>query len=416
MRTGKLIMRKVESAKPWPNGRPRWLGDGGGLWVVTGVGTQSWVYRYQLNGRARYMGIGATADVGLAEAREKARRLRAQVHRKPEDGGAVDVLEARREAALAQKIERAQGVTFRAAAEAYLKANVGTWKNAKHRQQWVNTLATYAHPYIGDWPIQKVDTAACVTVLAPIWHAKPETARRVRMRVETIIEWAIAARAFAGDNPAKLERLKHLLGKQTDTVEHHAAIPYAELGAFVAALRKFDGVGALPLEFNLLTATRTSETLLANWSEFDLENALWTIAAHRRKGPKGKESALTVPLSRRCVAILEELGPQPSGLVFTNPGGRRLSENSLSSTMRQLGRSETVHGTARSAFRDWCGDRTSFPREIAEAALGHTITNDVEAAYRRGSAIEKRRSLMQAWADYLDAPPAGGGTVVPIRA
>jgi integrase len=233
---------------------------------------------------------------------------------------------------------------------------------------------------------------------------KAMTWRRVRMRVETVIEWAIASKFFVGDNPAKRERLRHLLGKQGDTVKHHAAISYVELPAFVAELREFDGIGALPLEFNLLTATRTSETLLADWSEFDLANALWTIPGNRRKGQKGKENPLTVPLSERCMAILRQIGPQAAGFVFTGPSGQRLSENTLSDTMKQLGRSETVHGTARSSFRDWCGDQTNFPREIAEAALGHTIANEVEAAYRRGSALAKRRRLMTAWTDYLAKP------------
>jgi integrase len=239
------------------------------------------------------------------------------------------------------------------------------------------------------------------------------------MRIETVIEWAIASRFFVGDNPAKRDRLKHLLGVQSDVVEHHKAIPYAEIGEFVAKLRKFNGIGALPLEFCLLTAARVGEVRGADWSEIDRETRTWTIPGVRRKGKKGKEEPLTVPLSNRCIEILDAMAERSDGevgLIFPVDSGGRLSENTLNDAVKQLGYDATAHGM-RSCFRDWCGDQTSFPREICEAALGHKIGNRVEAAYRRGSALEKRRRLMETWSRYCtEPPPQGNIKVVSIRA
>jgi integrase len=382
-------------------------GDGAGLYLQVTSGGASWVFRYKRGGRRtpRDMGLGPLHTLSLAEARERARLCRQQLL----DGkDPLDERRAEREAQrVARAIEESKAMTFRQCAEGYLLANEDSWKNPKHRQQWRNTLATYVYPVFGELPVQRVDEAGIVKVLMPIWHDKAETARRVRMRIETIIEWAIASKFFVGDNPAKRERLKHLLGKQGDTVKHQAALPYREIGEFIPKLREFDGVGSLPLEFCIHTATRTSEVLGAQWDEIDRETNTWTIPGERRKGKKGREAALTVPLSERCLEILDEIGERngTSGLIFRNDAGKRLGANTLLNTLEQLGLCVTTHGF-RSSFRDWAGDCTNFPRDIVEMALGHKVGNEVELAYRRGSALDKRRQLMEAWSRYCAKPAA----------
>ena len=390
--------------------------DGGNLYLQIAPGNgASWIFRFKRDGRktSRDHGLGSFYTLGLAEAREKARECRKMLL----DGR--DPIEEKRAARAARRLEAARVLTFRQCAEGYLAANESSWKNVKHRQQWRSTLSTYAYPVIGDLPVQSVDEAGIIKVLLPVWHEKAETARRLRMRVETIIEWAIASKFFVGDNPAKRDRLKHLLGTQGDVVEHHKAIPYLEIGEFVAALRKFDGIGALPLEFCLLTATRGGEVRGADWSEIDREAWTWTIPGARRKGKKGKEEPLTVPLPDRCIEILDVMAKRSdgeAGLIFPPADGGRLSDNILNNTVKQLGYDATAHGM-RSCFRDWCGDQTAFSHEVCEAALGHKIGNRGEAAYRRGSALAKRRRLMQAWADYCATPtPQSSLKIVPIRA
>jgi integrase len=412
---GRLNAKKAKEAKPGK------LCDGGGLWLYTGRKSKSWVFRYMIVGKAVEMGIGSYDDLDLDEAREAARKLRLQVRRKDEDGGPVDILAVRR-AEYEYRMENAaidakKAMTFRDCADGYLKANANSWKNPKHRQQWFNTLETYVYPHLGDMPVKRLDVGDVVRALQPIWHQKAETARRVRMRIETILEWAIAANHYVGDNPAKRTRVKHLLGAQTDVVCHHDALPYEQMGDFITALTRFGGIGALPLELCVLTATRTSETLLADWSEIDWTKRTWTIPGKRRKGKNGDTPDLTVPLSDRCVEIFRQAAQLTgsTGLVFRGNRGRRLSENTLLDTLEQLGRNVTVHGF-RSSFRDWAGDCTAYPREIIEAALGHKVGNDVELAYRRRTALEKRRHLMRDWSMFCAAPSVEAGTVIPIGA
>ncbi len=415
---GRLNAKKAKEAKPGK------LCDGGGLWLYIGRNSKSWVYRYMLAGKAVEMGIGSYDDLGLDEARETARKLRLQVRRKDEDGGPVDVLAVRR-AEQEYRMENAaieakNAMTFRDCADGYLKANANSWKNPKHRQQWFNTLETYVYPLIGTTPVKRIDAGDVVRVLQPIWHEKAETARRVRMRIETILEWAIAANHYTGDNPAKRDRVKHLLGAQTDVVNHHDALPYEQIGEFIAGLRRFDGIGAAPLELCILSATRTSETLLADWSEIDWTKRTWTIPGKRRKGKNGDTPDLTVPLSDRCVEIFRQaaLLTGTTGLIFRGNRDRRLSENTLLDTLKlkQMGREDvTTHGF-RSTFRDWAGDRTAYPREIIEAALGHKVGNDVELAYRRRTALDKRRALMADWAKFCATPSIRTGEVIPIGA
>jgi integrase len=417
MLTGKLNARKVATARP---GR---YNDGGNLYLfVKSREARSWVFRYMIDGKPRWLGIGSIDTVSLDEARDKSRLLRAKVHRKPEDGGPVDVVAERRAAKEAQaqerRVEKAKAMTFEDCANGYLRANSNSWKNAKHRQQWVNTLKTYVFPVIGDLPIQRVDQSGIVKALTPIWHEKAETARRVRMRIETIIEWAISSKFFVGDNPAKRERLKYLLGAQTDVVKHMEALPYDDIGAFMDRLRKHEGIGSLPLEWTILTACRTGEARGATWEEIDLiKDKVWVVPAVRRKGKPGKVVDLVVPLSDRCIEILKTLEPiATTGLIFRGNKGRRLSENTLLSTLEQLECPVTTHGF-RSTFNDWAGDRTNFARDVIQMALGHKIGDGVEQAYRRGTAVEKRRKLMQAWARYCGTPTASkGNNVVAIGA
>jgi len=411
----RLNAKKVKEAKPGK------LCDGGGLWLYTGQNSKSWVFRYMITGKAVEMGMGSYDDLDLDEAREKARLLRQQVHRKDGEGGPVDVLAVRRaeyEYRMETAAIRAKKVMmFRDCADGYLKANAGAWKNPKHRQQWFNTLETYVYPLIGDMPVTRIDVGDVVKVLTRIWHEKAETARRVRMRIETVLEWAIAAKHYTGDNPAKRERVKHLLGAQNDVVKHHAALPYEQLGDFMQTLRDHEGVGSLALEFCILTATRTGETLGARWKEIDRGKRTWTIPGARRKGKNGDTPDLTVPLDERCIMILDEAAKLTgdAGLIFQGLHGTRLSENTLLDTLAQLRCDVTTHGF-RSTFRDWAGDRTTCPREICEAALGHKVGNDVELAYRRSTALEKRRHLMRDWSKFCATPSVEAGSVIPIGA
>jgi len=407
----KLTQAAVKNAKP---GR---YADGGGLYLAVGPQSKSWVFRFKLpstvssRGKplSREMGIGSVADIGLAAAREKARRLRELVHRKPEDGGPVDPLDQRQAAKAEQAVARAKGVpTFRDMAEAYLAAHAGSWKNAKHAAQWPSTLTAYVYPTLGSLPIKAIDQDLVAKTLAPIWHTKPETARRVRARIQTVIEHAIARKIFDGGNPATLSQVTHLLGRQTDSVQNFKALPYRQMYTFMQAVRAHPGVAAQALEFLVLTATRSGETLQAPWSEIDWQTKIWPIPGARRKGRKGKEQPLDVPLSSRCMEILTAAAERTggTGLIFGKEEGKRkgkpLSENALSGLVKELGFDCVPHGF-RSSFRDWAGDCTHAPREIAEAALGHKIKG-VEADYRRGSAIEKRRKLMQDWAKFVDQP------------
>jgi integrase len=412
----KLSARRIDAAKPGE--KP--LCDGGGLWLWT-QGGKSWVFRYKLRGRkGQYLGLGSFADVSAAEARAKARQLRALVHRNPEDGGPVDVLEVRREAATKQRTAVAKVMTFRGEAELYLADNEADWKNAKHRQQWKNTLATYVYPELGDWPIRDINKAMVVKVLSPIWKTKCETARRVRMRIEAIIDRAIAHDHYKGDNPAKREIMKQLLGKQQDVVKHMEALHYKRIGEFMLRLRQHQGSGALPLEFAILTTARAGDVQGALWEEIDLKgDRTWVVPAARRKGELGSDKVvdLVVPLSERCMEILKMLEPLgTTGLVFRGNKGRRLSENTLLSTLAQLKCEVTTHGF-RSTFQDWRGDCTNYPRELGEMALGHKVGDGVEQCYRRGTAVEKRRQMMQAWAKFIETPwVEPEGNVTPIGA
>ncbi len=389
--------------------------DGGGLHLlVKGTGARSWVYRFMLNGKSRDVGLGPAAGpdaITLSDARLKASALRLKV----KDG--VDPLAERQikaaEAVAAQQAAQIAGKTFKDVAGAYIEANEDSWRNAKHRQQWSNTLATYVYPVIGDLPIAEVGTEHVMSILEPIWKAKPETASRVRGRIETILDAAKARGYRQGENPARWRgHIAQILPARSRlTRGHHKALSYGDLRAFVEKLRKREAVAALALEFAILTAARTGEVIGAKWGEVDLEKAVWTIPADRMKA--GKEHR--VPLSPRAVEILKETEKLGKDWLFPGQEDGQLSSMAMTMLLRRMKVDATVHGF-RSAFRDWSAECTGYAHEVCEMALAHTIGNKAEAAYRRGDLFEKRRRLMADWATYCANSTADAdGKVTPIR-
>ncbi len=388
--------------------------DGGGLYLRVNPPAQcSWVFRYMLHGKARWMGLGAYPLVSLADARARASDARRLLLDK------LDPIGARQDRHTRAKLEAATRITFAECKGQYIAAHKASWKNAKHRQQWDSTLKTYADSIIGTLPVSAVDTAMVLKALQPIWNEKPETAKRLRGRIEAILDYATVAGYRTGPNPARWRgHLSHMLAKPSAIrpVEHHAALPYAEMPDFMGDLYEQEGVAAQALEFLILTATRTGEVLGARWPEINLRDKLWTIPAERMKA--GKEHI--VPLSPRAVEILEALKAGEydlDGYVFPGRQPKKpLSNMAFLMLMRRMGRDDlTAHGF-RSTFRDWAGDRSAFDTQTIEFALAHGISDKTEAAYRRGTAIEKRRQLMAHWADYCSSPAAPAtAEVIPIR-
>jgi integrase len=394
---GKLTALKVDKAK-WPG----MYADGGGLYLrVTDSGTKNWVFRFMLNGRPRWMGVGPLHTIGLAEARNRAAAFRLQRH----DG--VDPIEKRRAERLEARLDAAKAVTFKECAATYIASHRAGWRNPKHAAQWQATLATYAEPVMGGLSVQAIDTALVLKVLEPIWTTKPETAGRVRGRMESILDWANVRGYRAGENPARWRgRLDKLLPARSKVrrVEHHAALPYAELPAFLESLREQEGIAARALELAILTAARTGEVLGARWSEMDLVVKTWTLPAARMKA--GREHR--IPLSGRALAILQQLqSHRQADDAFVFPGGkngRPLSNMALLMLLRRMCLGDvTAHGF-RSSFRDWVAERTSFPAEVAEIALAHTVSDKTVAAYNRSNLFDRRRRLMAAWATFCTAP------------
>jgi integrase len=338
------------------------------------------------------MGLGPLADVALAKARDAARQARDLLRQ------GVDPIDHRNAQRAAAKVEASRAVTFKGYAEGYITSHEASWKNPKHRQQWRNSLATYAYPVLGHLPVADVDTAAVLSVLRPVWQSKPETASRVRGRIETVLAAAKAEGLRTGENPALWRgHIDQLLPskKKVRRVVHHPALPYAELPQFMASLRKDTSIAARLLEFIIATAARYSEAALADWQEIDRERRLWTVPASRMKA----ERPHTVPLSAAAMAVLGERG---KGLIFASPlTGRSLSDTALADVIRRhTSTPATVHGM-RSTFRDWGGDETSHQRETIEAALAHVVGDETEAAYRRSDALAKRRALMEEWANFF---------------
>ncbi len=388
--------------------------DGAGLYLLVGpTGAKSWIYRFMLNGKAREMGLGPVHTIGLAEARK-----RAQEHRRQRLDG-IDPLDARKTARAKAKLEAAKAITFKACAEKYIKAHSAGWRNEKHAAQWTATLTTYAYPKIGALPVAAVDTGLVTQILSPLWAAKPETASRVRGRIESVLDYAGTHGWRSGENPARWRgHLENVLPRRAKVrkVEHHAALPWGQIGAFMVDLAKQEGVAALALRFAILTAARTGEVIGARWSEIDLQAGLWTVPGDRMKA--GREHR--VPLAETALEVLREAAKQRDGtdeaaLVF--PGGKPgkgLSNMALLALLRRMKRDDlTAHGF-RSTFRDWAAE-TGQPADIAEAALAHVVGDKTVVAYQRGDLLERRRKLMHAWATFTGRKAPPDGVVVPLR-
>jgi integrase len=393
--------------------------DGYGLWLqVSTYETKSWLLRYMIDGRADSMGLGPLNTVSLAKAREKAQKARDLL------AEGINPRDARDAERRQRKLEAVKQMTFKQCADAYIRANRGSWKSDKHAGQWNGTfnetrrgkrVYPAATAFLNDLPVSAIDTGLVRKVLEPIWFETPETASRVRGRIERVLAWATVAGHRVGDNPARWAgHLKELLPSKTKVaaVEHHSAIPYREMPVFMDELRAKHGTSASALEFCILNAARTSEVIGVRWSEIDLNAKLWTVPFTRMKS--GVEHR--VPLSARAVAILETLSRE-SEYVF--PGARQgkpLAHTALLVLLQGMrSRGATVHGF-RSSFRDWAAEQTSYPHELCEIALAHVVGNKVEAAYRRGDMMEKRRRLMADWAAFCAQPPATArGNIVSIR-
>lgn len=391
------VINKLSAAGVAKESAPGLYSDGGGLYLqVAKGGSKSWIFRFMIAGKPRYMGLGSIDTFSLREARERAKEARKLVA----DG--IDPIDARREKIAAARADDAKLVSFSEAAKRYIKAHEAGWKNPKHADQWRNTLATYADPIIGPLSVAKVDTAHIMQIIEPIWTEKTETASRVRGRIESVLDWATARRYRSGDNPARwrghLDKLLPARAKVAK-VRHHPAMPYTELPAFMQRLRALDSISANALEFTILTAVRTSEAIGATEAEFDLNAKVWTIPAERMKANRPHR----VPLSDRVIEILKTT-PREADSQYVFPGAKRgkpLSNMAMLELLQGMEGSEglTVHGF-RSTFRDWAAERSSFPREIAEAALAHVVKDKTEAAYQRGDLLEKRRRLMVGWAAF----------------
>jgi len=410
----RLKALKVEAKELAPGMYP----DGAGLYLrVTPEGARNWVLRYMLDRRPRWMGLGPLSLYGLADARARALDAR----RKRHDG--IDPIEARRAERTRQRLDAAKAVTFKQCAESYITSHRAGWRNEKHKYQWSATLNAYVYPVIGTLPVQTVDIGLVRKVLEPIWTTKPETASRVRQRIEKILDFAKVCGYRDGENPARWRgHLDNVLPARARVrvVEHHAALPYAELPAFLVNLRSREAIAARALEFLVLTAARTGEVIGARWDEIDLLDKTWTVPARRMKAHREHR----VPLSARALAILREMeaarnGNDDNAFIFHGPNPRRpLSNVAL---LRLLERMQldnlTVHGF-RSSFRDWAAERTNSPNHVVEMALAHTVSNKVEAAYRRTDLFEKRRRLMQQWATFCTSAPMQRSetNVTPLRA
>ena len=373
-----------------------------GLYLqVAGSGTKSWLFRYKspVTAKQREMGLGSLTLVSLAAARD----IAVECHRQVLSG--LDPIEERGRIKRARHLEQARSITFQEAAEHCIASKKPEWKNAKHAQQWTNTLTTYAYPVFGTLSISDLDTDLVLKAIEPIWISKAETASRVRQRIETVWDWARARKYVEGENPARLRgHLDKILAKTAKVkhVKHHAAVPYKEIAAFITKLRGRKGSSALAMEFMILTAGRTGEVRGARWQEINLTTKVWTIPADRMKA--GKEHR--VPLCDRALQILNSMKSNRNPDEFVFPGwkaGTGLSDGAMLALLRKMEVGPyTPHGF-RSTFRDWAAEEAhQFSNETVELALAHTIRNKAEAAYRRGDQLERRRELMAAWSEHIE--------------
>lgn len=385
-------MARLTTLKIKSLSQPGRYGDGGGLMLlVKESGARSWLLRIQANGKRRDIGLGSLKDVPLSEARDKAAELRKLAR------NGTDPLIAKR----AARRPAPSVPTFREAAEMAHEEMKAAWRNAKHREQWLSSLKTYAFPSLGNLPVNAVEAAAIIDALRPIWLAKPETARRVKQRIGTVLDWAYSK----GHRPleAPMRAIGRGMARQPKRDRHFAALAHDQVGSLMTVLSGGETIGRLALRFLILTAARSGEVRGARWDEIDWTDATWTLPAHRMKAGKMH----IVPLSNSALAILEAAKEaktgRPGEFIFPGSGGRPLSDMTLTKALRAAtAANATVHGF-RSSFRDWAAEETQYRGEVVEAALAHTNGNKVEAAYRRTNFLEKRRKLMEDWDRYLEA-------------
>lgn len=416
-KANRLTARTVAS-----KANPGLYGDGNNLYLqVNRQGARSWVFRYMSNGKARGMGLGPVDTVSLAEARQAALEARKLLL------AGADPIEQKR----AHKAAQADTITFWEAAKAYIKTHKSAWRNEKHAAQWESTLRVYAKPILGNRDVQGIEPGHVLRVIKPIWETKRETASRVRGRIESVLDWATANKYREGDNPARWKgNLAHSLPRRANiTIEKHfPALHFGEVAAFMADLQNQQGTSARALEFAILTASRSKPVRLAKWNEIDLTAKLWTAPAENMKAGRTH----TVPLSDRAVAILKKLAEtSESDFIFPSTKPRKgLSDMAMTVLIRRMhkaslavgekgytdrdGKIITVHGF-RSSFRDWASEQTAFASEVCEMALAHVVSNKVEAAYRRGDLVEKRRRLMDEWSRYCKKPLKDQSKIIRIR-
>jgi integrase len=416
MRTG-LLPATYRTMK-----KPGLHADGGCLYLqVTAdddgnVRGRSWIFRYQRGARVRDMGLGSVATFTLVDAREKAREYRKLLLE------GLDPIEQRNARVAKNLAASAAVMTFDQAAESYMRQHRAGWKNLVHSRQWTSSLKTYVSPVIGALPVQAIDTALVMKVIEPLWREKTETASRIRGRIEAVLGWATVSGHRAGDNPARWRgHLANLLPsrRKVAAVTHVTALPYSEMPSFMAELRARRGMGALALEFAVLTCVRTADVLNAKHVDIDRSTRMWVIPSFSKTGKEHR-----VPLSRQALAVLDRarkiamgIGGNVGNSEFTFPNditGARLFQNPMGQVLTRMGRkgTMTVHG-ARASFRTWAQEATSFPWELSEMALGHRVGDAVQRAYARGDSFQKRVAIMAAWSDFLDRPqqPAGGEVV-----
>lgn len=375
------------------------VGGVAGLYLyVLGTGARSWVLRTMIGDKRRHMGLGGFPEVPLARAKEKARSAKDAIAQ------GVDPIAQRTTLASSLRAQQATQKTFEEAAQAYIEAHGESWKNAKHRAQWSATLKTYVYPQMGFLQVNDITQEHVLTVLEPIWKAKTETATRLRGRIESVLDWATVRKYRTGENPARwkghLDKLLPAPGK-IQKVEHHRALPFDQMPEFMGQLNGKAGVAARALEFAIFCAARSGEVRGATWAEIDMQHGVWTVPAERMKA--GREHR--VPLSPAAQRILRSIPKNDeSSLVFSAANGRPLSDMSLTAVLRRMSVDAVPHGF-RSTFRDWAGEVSNYPRDVAELALAHVLENKVEAAYRRGDALDKRRNMMDDWATYCHPEP-----------
>lgn len=400
----KLTARTVTNLKT-----TGYFADGGGLYLqVSKSLSKSWLFIYKRNGKKFEIGLGGIDTCSLAEAREKA------IEHKKLIANGIDPLTEKRRIDALKREEKAKSMTFKQCADAYISAHKAGWKNQKHVQQWQNTLEQYSFPFFGDLDVKSIDTGLVTKCLDPIWQAKNETARRLRGRIESVLDWATARKLREGENPARWRgHLDKLLAKPSKIQknEHLSALPYAEINEFIEQLHQQPGIAAKCLEFTILTGARTGESIGAIWSEIDLEAKIWTIPKERMKADREH----IVPLSVHALNILHGMASIRANEYVFSGAQKGLSNMAMLILLRRMGWSEiTVHGF-RSTFRDWAADQTSYPNELLEMCLAHSIKNKTEAAYRRGDLLKKRFRVMDDWARFCYMKPTDCDNVTPIK-